>query len=154
MVHHDKKWVFGCKNGLKVGRNPLSPTLAHSWIFAKTPLFSQFKGGGKCFLKRALRQSRETQGSFGHTGQGNSMGDWICWGLDLRIWGAPSLAPDQRENACLRGCLCPFFLFLPIHPTPPQTNLVDVSDTFDLFLLGGGKGEAEAPERSARRIFF
>ena len=31
------------------------------------------------------------------------MGDWIRGALDLRIWGAPSLPPNLRENGCFIG---------------------------------------------------
>ena len=57
-IRTHEKWVFGCKNGSKVGRNPFSPTLNPFRDFREKPLFSQFKGGGNCFLERAMRQSR------------------------------------------------------------------------------------------------
>ena len=47
-----QKWVFGCKNGSKVGRNPLfnhfKPISGILW----KPTFYPVKGGGNCFLKR------------------------------------------------------------------------------------------------------
>ena len=49
-----QKWAFGCKNGSKWVETHFSPLWAHF----ENPLFSQFKGGGNCFLKRAPRQSR------------------------------------------------------------------------------------------------
>ena len=50
---------FGVQKWVKSGSKPtFHPLQTHFGIFAKTPLFSQFKGGGSCFLKRALKQSR------------------------------------------------------------------------------------------------
>ena len=49
------EWVFGCKNVSKVGQNPLLTRLG---FLRKPTFFSQFKVGGNCSLKRALRQSR------------------------------------------------------------------------------------------------
>ena len=47
-----QKWV-------KMGQEPtFAPTLNPFRDFHKNPLFTQFKGGGNCFLKTALRQSR------------------------------------------------------------------------------------------------
>ena len=50
-----QKWVFGCKSGSKCVT--FAPTLNPLWLFHENPLFTQFKGGGNCFPKRALRQS-------------------------------------------------------------------------------------------------
>ena len=54
----DQKWVFGCKVG-QMGQNPLfHPLETHVGRFTKTHFLPSFKGGGNCFPKRALRQSR------------------------------------------------------------------------------------------------
>ena len=60
------KWVQKCVKsgflGAKVGQNApkpiFAPTLNPFWHTHENPLFTQFKGGGNCFPKRALRQSR------------------------------------------------------------------------------------------------
>ena len=44
-------WVLGAKVGQSGSKPPFRD-------FRETPLFTQFKGGLNCFLKRALRQSR------------------------------------------------------------------------------------------------
>ena len=51
-----QKWDFGCKSGSKHSFRPTRKT--HFWIFAKTHFLPRLRGGGNCFLKRALRQSR------------------------------------------------------------------------------------------------
>ena len=50
-----QKWVFGCKSG---STPTFHPTLNPFWDFCENPLFTQFRGGRNCFLKRALKQSR------------------------------------------------------------------------------------------------
>ena len=50
---------FGVKKmGQKWVETHFSPTSNPFRDFRENPLFSQFKGGGNCFLKRALKQSR------------------------------------------------------------------------------------------------
>ena len=57
-----QKWVKSGFLGAKVGQNTskstFSPTLNPFWHIRENPLFSQFRGGGNCFLKMALKQSR------------------------------------------------------------------------------------------------
>ena len=57
-----QKWVKSGFLGAKVGKNGPKPTFAPTLNpfrdFPENPLFTQFKGGGNCFLKTALRQSR------------------------------------------------------------------------------------------------
>ena len=48
-----QKWVLGAQVGQKRVETHFSPTLNPFRDFRETPLFTQFKGGGKCFLKRA-----------------------------------------------------------------------------------------------------
>ena len=56
------EWVKSGFLGAKVGKNGSKPTFAPTLNpfrdFHENPLFTQFKGGGNCFLKAALRQSR------------------------------------------------------------------------------------------------
>ena len=57
--HGSKKWVLGCKNVPKVSAQAhFSPTLNPFRDCRENALFSQDKGGGNSFPKRALRQSR------------------------------------------------------------------------------------------------
>ena len=49
-----KNWVFGCKSGSNVSKPTFAPTLNPFWHIHENPLFTQFKGGGNCFPKRAL----------------------------------------------------------------------------------------------------
>ena len=57
-----QKWVKSGFLGAKVGKNESKPTFAPTLNpfrdFHENPLSTQFKGGGNCFLKTALRQSR------------------------------------------------------------------------------------------------
>ena len=56
-----QKWVKSEFLGAKVGQNASRPTFAPTLNpfrgFHENPLFTQLKGGGNCFLRRALRQS-------------------------------------------------------------------------------------------------
>ena len=49
---------WGAKVGEKWIKTHFSPTLDPFRDFRENPLLGQFKGGGNCFLERALRQSR------------------------------------------------------------------------------------------------
>ena len=57
-----QKWVKSGFLGAKVGQNASKPTFAPTSNpfrhIHENPLFTQFKGGGNCFPKRALRQFR------------------------------------------------------------------------------------------------
>ena len=57
-----QKWVksgfLGAKVGQLASKPTFAPTLNPFRDFHENPLFTQFKGGGNCFLKTALRQSR------------------------------------------------------------------------------------------------
>ena len=54
-----QKWVIilGAKVGQQWVETHFSPTLSPFRYFRDNPLFTQFKGGGNCFLKKPLRQS-------------------------------------------------------------------------------------------------
>ena len=57
-----QKWVKSGFLGAKVGQNSSKPTFAPTLnqfrLIHENPLFTQFKGGGNCFPKKVLRQSR------------------------------------------------------------------------------------------------
>ena len=54
-----QKWVFGRKSGLKWAKLTFAPTLNPFRGFHENPSFYPvLRGGGNCFLKTALRQSR------------------------------------------------------------------------------------------------
>ena len=53
-----QKWVFGCKSGSKCVKTHFCTHLKPISGYSRNPLLAQFKGGGNCFLKPALRQSR------------------------------------------------------------------------------------------------
>ena len=53
-----KVGFWGAKVGAKWVDTHFSPTLNPFRDFRENPLFSQCKGGGNCFLRMALRQSR------------------------------------------------------------------------------------------------
>ena len=54
----DQKWVLGAKVGQNASKPTFAPTLNPLRHIHENPLFTQFKGGGNCFPKTALRQSR------------------------------------------------------------------------------------------------
>ena len=60
-----QKWVksgfLGAKVGKKGPKPTFAPTLNPFRDFHENPLFTHFKGGGNCFLKTALRQSRPSK---------------------------------------------------------------------------------------------
>ena len=63
-----KSGFLGTKVGEKWVETHFSPTSTPFRDFRENPLFSQFKGGGNCFLKRALKQSRPIIRLIGETG--------------------------------------------------------------------------------------
>ena len=79
-----QKWVKSGFWGAKVGQNApkptFSPTLNPFRQIHENPLFTQFKGGGNCFPKRALRQSRP---SITHAFSLKSGGDSRCRADDV-----------------------------------------------------------------------
>ena len=76
--------------GEKWVKTHLSPTFNPFRDFRENPLFAQFKGGGNCFLKRALRQSRPSI----------NPGSLLRCPMRARPvlpWGTGSLAPRARS---------------------------------------------------------
>ena len=56
-----QRWIFGAKVGQNASKPTFAPTLNPFRHIHENPLFAQFKGGGNCFPKRALRQSRPSR---------------------------------------------------------------------------------------------